>query len=89
MSISSATTFLSLSFHSFCLMLDSFLKKYFSSSSRLCSQFSYLGMYIINLTRVCFCSDSDPGYIVPWGRKKGEKPLATETKLEIIRRQLC
>ena len=27
-------------------------------------------MYIINITRVCFCSDSDPGYIVPWGRKK-------------------
>ena len=42
--------------------------------SRLCSQFSYLGMYIINLTRVCFCSDSDPGYISrPLGKEKKER----------------
>ena len=52
MSISSATTFLSVS--PFILTNARFFpKKYFASSSRLCSQFSYLGMYIINLTRVC------------------------------------
>ena len=49
--------------------------------SRLCSQFSYLGMYIINLTRVCFCSDSDPGYISrPLGKEKRREAVGDRDK---------
>ena len=38
-------------------------------------------MYIINLTRVCFCSDSDPGYISrPLGKEKRREAVGDRDK---------